>query len=173
MQPCSVCEEKKCVDVTAGDSSTLAPDSTDWTSGDQGKVMCAAGSAGSSSLLTNTLDVGYVSVFLIGSLPNCSAALCTVHSILSGMSKYDDGVTFPESWHGKMPDDHVLVDVTSATLSCGFNHFLASNTTPFYPVCKSLFCPCSAIFDNDTLGEACAVTGADGHTTAGDAEVSL
>ena len=66
----------------------------------------------------------------------------------------------------------MLVDVASATLSCGFNGSLASNTT-FYPVCKSLFCLSSAIFDNDTLGEACVVTGAEGHTTAGDAEVTL
>ena len=40
--PYFVCEEKKCVDVATCDSSTLAPDCTDWTSGDQGKVMCAA-----------------------------------------------------------------------------------------------------------------------------------
>ena len=57
-------------------------------------------SPGSPSLLTNTLEVGYVSAFLVGSLPNCSAALCTVDNILSGMSHYCDGVTFLESWHG-------------------------------------------------------------------------
>ena len=44
MPPYSVCEEKKCVDVATSDSSMLAPDCTDWTSGDQCKVMCTAGS---------------------------------------------------------------------------------------------------------------------------------
>ena len=89
------------------------------------------------------------------------------------MCHFCNGVSFLERWHGNCSDDHVLVDVTSATLSCGFNGFLASNTTPFYPVCKSLLCPSSAIFDNDTLGVACAVTGANGHTTERDAEVTL
>ena len=42
--PYPVCEEKKCVDVATSDSSTLAPDCTDLTSGDQCNVMCAAGS---------------------------------------------------------------------------------------------------------------------------------
>ena len=39
--PYPVCEEKKCVDVATSDSSMLAPDCTDLTSGDQCKVMCA------------------------------------------------------------------------------------------------------------------------------------
>ena len=55
------------VDVATCESSTLAPDCTDWTSGDQGKVMCAAGCAGSPSILTFTLDVVNSSVSLIGS----------------------------------------------------------------------------------------------------------
>ena len=76
--PYPVCEEKKCVDVATSDLSTLAPDSTDWTSGDRGKVMRAAGCTGGASPLTCTLDVGYVSVSLVGILPNCSAASCVV-----------------------------------------------------------------------------------------------
>ena len=59
------------------------------------------------------------------------------------------------------PVIHMIVDVTSATLPRGFNGFLANNTSPFYPFCKSLFRPSSVIFDNDTLGEACVVSGAD------------
>ena len=93
-------EEKKCVDVATCDSSTLAPDCTDWTSGDQGRAMCAASCAGSTSILTCTLDVVNGSVSLTGSLPNCSAALCVVDGIPNGMSHDCDGITFLESCHG-------------------------------------------------------------------------
>ena len=53
----------------------------------------------------------------------------------------------------------------------------------FYPVCKVLSCPSSALLDDDTvegldcsslpLGETCVVTCADGHTAAGDTETTL
>ena len=69
-------EEKKCVDVDTSDSSMLAPDRKDWTSGDQCQVRCAAGFTCSASTLTCTLDVVNGSVSLIGILPNCPGLAC-------------------------------------------------------------------------------------------------
>ena len=92
-----VCEEKNCVDLATSDSSMLAPDCTDLTSGDQCKVMRAAGYTGVASTLTCTLDVVNGSVFLIGILPNCSAASWAVDGIPSGMSHECDGIAFRES----------------------------------------------------------------------------
>ena len=76
-----------------------------------------------------------------------------------------------------------LFDVTSPTLSCGSNGFVVSDTTPFYPVCKVLSCPSSALLDHDTvegldcsswtLGKAWEVTCADRYTAAGDTETPL
>ena len=139
------------------------------------------GYADSSSILTDTLEVVNGFVFLIGSLPNCSAALCAVDGIPSDMSHDCDGITFLESCHGNRSDGYVSVDVTSPTLSCGSNGFLASDTTPFYSVGKALSCPGSALLDDDTvqgldcssltLGEARVVSCADGDTAAGDTDV--
>ena len=80
-------------------------------------------------------------------------------------------------------DVYASVDVTSCTLSCGFDGFLVGDTTPFYPVCKVLSCPSSALLDEDTveglecssltLGEACVVTCTDGYTAAVDTETTL
>ena len=63
--PYPVREEKKCVDVATSDSSMLAADYTDLTSGDQCKVMCAAGNTGGASTLTCSLDVVNGSMSLI------------------------------------------------------------------------------------------------------------
>ena len=143
-----VCEEKKCVDVATSNSSMLAPDCMDLTAGDQFKVMCAAGYASTS---TCTLFVVNGSVSLSGILPNCPVASSAVDGIPSGMSNCCDGITCLESFHGNRSDGYVPVDVTSAALSCGFNGFLVSNTTPFYPVCKSVSCLRSALLDDDTV----------------------
>ena len=74
------------------DSSMSAPDCTDSTSGDQCNRMCAAGYTGSATTLTCILDVVNGSVSLTGSLPNCSAALCAVDGIPSGMIHECDGI---------------------------------------------------------------------------------
>ena len=143
--------------------------------------MRAAGFTGSASTLTCNLDVVNGSVSLIGSLPNCSAALCTVDGISSGMTHDCDGIVFLESCYANCSDGYAAVDVTSSTLSCGSNGFLVSDTTPFYPVCKVLSFPSSAFLDDTverldcsplTLGEAC-VTCAVGYTAAGDTETTL
>ena len=183
MPPYTVCEEKKCVDVTTCDSSMLAPNCPDLTSGDQCKVMRAEGYTGGASISTCTLDVANGSVSLIGILPNCSAASCAVDGIPSGMSHDCDGIAFLESFHAICSDGYAPVDVTSATLSCGSNGLLVRDTTPLYPVGKALSCPSSALLDDDTvegldrssltLGEACVVTCADGYTAAGDTETTL
>ena len=89
-----MCKEKKCVDAATSDSSVVAPECTDWKSGDQGKVMCTVGYTGDASTLTCTLDVVNGSVSLIGSLPNCSAALCAVDGIPSGASHDCGGIAF-------------------------------------------------------------------------------
>ena len=97
---------------------------------------------------------------------------------------YDcDRIAFRESCKANCSDGYASVDVTSATLSCGSNDFLVSDPTPFYPVCKVLSCPSSALLDDDTvegldcssltLGESCVVTCADGYTAAGDSETTL
>ena len=75
------------------------------------------------------------------------------------------------------------VDVTYSTLSCGYTSFLDRDTMSFYSVCKVLSCPSSALVDDDTvegldcssltLGEACGVACADGHTPAGDIEITM
>ena len=56
-----VCGEK-CVDVATSDSSMLAPDCLNWTSGDPCKAMCAADHTSGASTLTGTLDDGNGSV---------------------------------------------------------------------------------------------------------------
>ena len=48
-------------------------------------------------------------------------------------------------------DGDAPVDVTSSTWSCGSNGFLVSGTTSFYPVCKALSAPSSALLDDDTV----------------------
>ena len=156
---------------------------TDLTSGDQCNRMCAAGYTGSASTLTCNLDVVNCSVSLIGSLPNCSAALCAVVGIPSGMSHECDRIAFLESCYVNCSDGYAPVDVTSATLSCGSDGFLVSDTTLLYPVCKVLSCPSSALLDDDTvegldcssltLSEACVVTCAGKYIAAGDTETTL
>ena len=65
--PYPVCEEKKCVDVATSDSSWLAPDCANLTSGDRWcKVMRAAGYTGGASPLACTFDVVNRSVSLVG-----------------------------------------------------------------------------------------------------------
>ena len=179
MPPYLVCE---CVDVATSDSSMLAPDCPDLTSGDQRKVMRAAGYTGGASALTCTIDVVNGSVSLIGILPNCSAASCAVDGIPSGMSHECDGIAFLESCHANCSDVHDPVNVTSSTLSCGSNGFFASEPSNFCPVGRALSFPSSALLDDIveglgcsslTLGEACVVTCAGGYTAAGDTETTL
>ena len=168
-----VCEEKKCVDAAC----------MDLTSCDQCKVMCAASYTGGARTLTCTIVVVNGSVSLIGILPNCPGASGVVDGIPCGMSNCCDGINCLQSRHGNRSHGYGTFDVTSATLSGGFHGYLVSNTSPFYPVCKSLSCPSSALLDDDTvegldrsfltLGEACVETCADGYTTAGDAEIIL
>ena len=107
-----VCEEKKCVDVATSDSSTLAQDCTDFTSGDQCNVMCAVGYTGSASTLTCTLDVVNGSVSFIRSLPNCSAVLYAVDGIPSVMSHDCGKIAFLESCYAICSDGYALDDVT-------------------------------------------------------------
>ena len=176
-------EEKKCVDVATSDSSVLAPDRTEWTSGDQCQVVSTTSHTRSASTLTCTLDVVNGSESLIESLPNCSAALCAMDGIPSGMSHDCDRIAFLKSCYAHCSDGYMPVDVTSSTLSWGSNGFLVSDTTPFDPVCKALSCPSRALPDDDivgglecsslTLGEACAGTCADGYTAGGETETTL
>ena len=171
------------VDVATSDSSMLAQDCTKFTSGDQCNVMCAAGYTGSASTLTCTLDVVNGSVSLIGSLPNCSAALYAVDGMPSVMSHDCDGIAFLESCYANCSDGYAPVDVTSSSRSCGSSGFLVSDTMPVYLVCKAFSCPSSALLDDDTvggldcsswtLGEAWVVTCADGCTAAGDTETTM
>ena len=75
------------------------------------------------------------------------------------------------------------VGVVSSTLSCGSNGSLVSHAHPFYPAGEDLSCPSSALLDDGTgesldgssltLGEACAVTYADGYTAARDTKTTL
>ena len=173
--PYSVCEEKKCVDVATSDSSMLAPDCTHLTSGDQCNVVSTAGYTGSASTLICTLDVVNGSVSLIGG-PNCSATLCAVDGIPSGVSHDCDGIAFWDSHYANCSDCYVPVDVTYSTLSCRSNSFLVRDTPSFYSVCESLSCLSSALLDDDTVegldcssltvDEACVVTCAGGYTAA-------
>ena len=99
------------------------------------------------------------------------------------MSHDCDRIAFLESCYASCSDGYAPVDVTSPTLFCGSNGFLAGDTTPFYPVCKVLPCWSSAFLDDDTvegldcsslaLGEACVVTCADRYIAAGDTETTL
>ena len=86
------------------DSSVLATDCTDLTSGDKCNVMRAASSTGSASTGTHNLDVVNGSVSLIGSLLNCSAALCAADGIPSDMSHDCDGIAFLESCSANCSD---------------------------------------------------------------------
>ena len=135
------------------DSSMLAPDCTDLTSGDQCKVMRIAGYTGGASILTNTLDVVNGSVSFIGSLPNCSAASCAVDGTPRGMSHDCNGIAF--FWNlVKLIVQTVTRPSTSYLPPClvdPINGFLVSDTTPFYPVGKVLSCPSSALLDDDTV----------------------
>ena len=126
--PCAV--RGKWVNVTTSDSSMLAPDCMKWTSGDQCKVMCAADYTSSAGTLTGTRDDGNGSVAIIGVLPNCPAALCAIDGIPSGTSHDCDGIAFLESCFANCSDGYAPVDVTSATLSCGFNGVLVLLAKP-------------------------------------------
>ena len=95
--PSYMCEEKKCVSVATADSSLLASDRTRLTSGDQCNVVSTAGFTGNVSTLTCIFEVMNGSVSLMGGLPNCSATVCAVTSIPSGMSHDWDGIAFWES----------------------------------------------------------------------------
>ena len=144
-----VCGENKCVDVAASDSSMLAPDCPDLTSGDRCKVMRATDYTGGASPLTCTLDVVNGSGSLIGILPNCSVSSCAVDGIPSDMSHLCDGIVFLESRYAN----------TSSIWSCGSNGCLVRDTTPFYPVGKALSCPSTALLDDDTMeGLDCFLT---------------
>ena len=88
------------------DSSMSVPDWTDLTSGDQVNGMCAAGYTGSASTLTWNLDVVNGSVSLIGSLPNCSAALCAVDGTPSGMSHDSVSQSIGQSVNGGRRTHH-------------------------------------------------------------------
>ena len=148
MPPCTVCEEKKCVDAATSDSSRLAPDCTHLTSGDQRHVVSTTGHAGSASTLTCTLDVVNGSVSHIEGLPNCSATLSAVDGIPSGMCHDCDGIASWESY-ANCSDCYVPVDVTYSTLSCGSDSFLVRDAPSFHSVCKVLCCLSSALLDDD------------------------
>ena len=100
------------------DMSMLAPDCVDLTSGDQCKVMCAAGYTGSASTSICTLVVVNGSVSLIGILPNCPVASGAVDDIPSGTSNCCEGIICLESCHGNRSNGYGPVDVTAAALSC-------------------------------------------------------
>ena len=123
--PYPVCGERE-----VGYSSMLAPDCMKWTSGDQCKVMCAADYTSSAGTLTGTRDDGNGSVASIGVLPNCPAALCAIDGVPSGTSHDCDGIAFLESCFANCSDGYAPVDVTSATLSCGFNGVLVMLAKP-------------------------------------------
>ena len=99
------------------------------------------------------------------------------------MSHECDGIAFWEYCFARCSDGDAPVDVTSSTRSCGSDGFLVSDTTPFYPVCRALSCPSSALHDDDTvegldcssltLGEARGEACADGYTAAGDIETTI
>ena len=178
-----VCEEQKCVSVAAADSSLLASDRTHLTFGDQCNVVSTAGYTGSVSTLTCIFEVMNGSVSLMGGLPNCSATVCAVTDIPSGMSHDWDGIAFGESRCANCSDCDRPVDITCSTLSCGYTSFLVRDTLSFYSVCTVLSCPSSALLDDDTvegldcssltLAEACGVACADGHTPAGDIDITM
>ena len=82
--------------MATSDSSMLAPDCMNWTSGDPCEAMCAADYTSSAGTLTGTLDDGNGSVAIIGSLPKCPAAFCAMDDIPSGTSHDGDGIAFLE-----------------------------------------------------------------------------
>ena len=116
------------------DSSMLAPDCTDLTSGDHCNVMCAAGYTDSASTLTCNLDVVNGSVSLIGSLPNCSAALCAGDLLPSGMSHDCDRIAFLDSCYANCAHRRHIFHLSS-------NGFLVSDTTPFLSRLKGVVLP--------------------------------
>ena len=98
------------------------------------------------------------------------------------MSHECAGIAFLESCRANFSDGYDPVNVTSSTLSCGSNGFLASDTALFYPAGRALSFQSSALLDDTvegldcsslTLGEACFVTCAGRYTAAGDTETTL
>ena len=97
--------------------------------------------------------------------------------------RYWDGIVFLESCHANCSDEYASVGVISSTLSWVSIGFLVSNADPFYLGGKDLSCTSSAFLDDGTgeslegssltLGEACAVTYADGYTAARDTKTTL
>ena len=114
--------------------------------------MCAAGYKGSASTLTCNLDVVNGSVSLIGSLPNCSAALCAVDGIPGGVSHDCDRIAFLESCHANC--ETVTRPSTSHLPPCLVDPmaFLSATIRHFIPFVKpSLSCPSSALLDDDIV----------------------
>ena len=166
-----MCEEKKCVSVAEADSSLWASDRTRLTFGDQCNAASTAGYTGSVSTLTCIFGVVISSVSLMGGLPHCSATTCAVTDIPSGNR---DGIAFWKSCCANCADCYRPVDDTYSPLSCGSNSFLTRDSVSCYSVCKVLPCPSCVFLDDETmegldcssltLGEACGVACADGHT---------
>ena len=114
----------------------------------------------------------------------CLATVCAVDGIPSGMSHDWDAIAFGN-----------LVMQIVQTVTCTVDVYLCPpclvdpmsllvrDTLSFDSVCKFLFSPSSALIDDATveeldcssltLGEACVVTCADGHTAAGDIEITM
>ena len=144
----------------------MASDRTCLTSGDQCTVVSTASYTGSVSTLTCIFEVMNGSESLMRVLPNCSATVCALTGIPSGMSHDWDAIAFHESRCANCSDCHMPVDVTFSTLSCGSNSFLVRDTLSFDSVCKI---HCSSL----TFGEACGVACSDGHTAAEDTEIRM
>ena len=95
LTPCA--RNRSASPFAAADSSLLASDRTRLTFGDQCNAVSTAGYTGSVSTLTCIFEVMNGSVSLMGGFPNCSATVCAVTDIPSGMSHDWDGIAFGES----------------------------------------------------------------------------
>ena len=80
----------------------------------RGRLKATAAYTGSASTLTCNLDVVSGSVSLIGSLPNCSEAMCAVDGIPSGMSHDCDRIAFLEPCHADCSDGYAPVAMATS-----------------------------------------------------------
>ena len=119
----------------------------DLTSGDQRQCDVRRGL----HRLCQHLDLHRVTS---GVSQNCSAVLYAV-ATSDSKSLYERKIVMESLFWNlgltSCSDGDALVDVTCCTRSCGSNGFVVSDTTPFYPVCKALSCPSSALLDDDTV----------------------
>ena len=121
-----------------------------------------AGYTGSASTVTCNLDVVNGSVSLIGSLPNCLAALCAVDDSPGGMSHDCDRIAFLKSCYANFSDGYAPVNVTSSTPPCGSNKVLSRPSSALHDDHTVEGLDCSSLI----LGKACVVSCADGDTAA-------